>query len=1549
MIGTASAASSLQVTVKNADGATLPSTGGRLDVTLYDSNWNYVANSYVNYYGGESSKYVTFTGLTDGNYIFEVYNTPSVGLRYKEFWGGNSLSVSGSKYFTFYRHTQYSTGATINGQNAYSGAITVTPGTTVPITVIVKNKETGSHYAKVRVIFDRNKATSFDYDATSSAKLISAGGSSTFSFNFQPSLVGTYYFAYVVQGDYGAYVTTDQSNWVNGVTLVTTGSISVSSSPTGATIYLDGVNKGTTPATLTGISPGTHTVKLTKSGYYDYTKTVTVVAGQTTAMSATLYPSTGSISVTSNPTGASIYLDSVYQGTTSKTLSGIAEGTHTIKLTKSGYQDYTTTVTVVAGQTKAVSPTLIPLSSLQVTVYNADGAALPSTGGRIDVTLYDGNRNYITNTYVNYYGGESSKSVTFTNLAAGTYNIDVYNTPSVGLRYKEFWGGNAISVSGTKYFSFYRHSQYATGVSINGQNPSGGPISVGADTNVPITVIVRNKETVAHYAKVRIILDRDKATSFDFDIPSTAKLISAGSTSTFSFNFKTSVGGTYYFAYVVEGDYSGYSPTDQSNWIAGVNVITTGSISVSSSPTGATIYLDGVNKGTTPATLTSISQGTHTVKLTKSGYKDYTTTVTVVAGQTKTVSPTLIPWSSLQVTVKNADGKALPSTGGTLDVTLLDSSRNYLTHQNVVYAGGEASKSVTFTERDAGTYFIDVYNTPSSGLGYREFWGGDTFAVSGTTSFAFERHSQYATGVTINGQNPYAGTVTVTPDTVVPVTVTVRNGETASHFVKVRVILDRDKASPFGTYDFDPTPVEKLISAGQTATFSFDFIPSAGALYYFTYVVEGDYTGYSPTDQSDWIIGALPFTGSIAVSSIPPGASIYLDDEYKGTTPTILTNILQDTYAIRLTKSGYKDYIGTVTVVAGETAIVSETLIPTTGTISVASVPTGADVYLDTVYKGITPMKMAGLLPDDYTVTIAKSGYHEYTETVTLGAGQTITISPTLSEVGTITVKGHIYWTDQDGIPTDARNVKVELLDKDIGFDDSLGTQYTDEFGWYSFTVDNNDGILQGGRDAYIKVYAESPLAYVENNLVPYSWSSDSYEDLQDGSITFIPLEIPASDPHAPVLKLILDAINAEFLWINENIDTPYTAPPQIKVEYPSFSPTGFSPVLVEIDLREGFSRYTVCHEYGHYVMYDIRGNTKIPAGLYPLESHYVGFKSDGGFALNEGWAEFIGCAVDNAPNNVRWNSENIESNQWAEIEDPGLYDGNVTEGCVASVLWDIFDSGNEYYDHIDNQFSKIWKIMTKYNPNDIDQFYDYWELEYGDGEIVDLSEIYWNYWIDKTGKLLVISTPPGADLYIDGMKRGKTGIPIGNIFSGHHIVDVKLDGYITYTGDVDINTNEVTEITVSLLPSTGSVSVTSDPSGASVSLDGVDQGVTPLTISGISEGPHSLTLAKSGYQDYTESVTVVAGQTTSIAVSLTVAGVTPLPGTSNPPRDLDQDGLFEDLNGDGVFSFGDIRMFFENYDVWIPANEPIGCFDYDGNGVIGFGDVRALFLEWGA
>jgi parallel beta-helix repeat protein len=66
-------------------------------------------------------------------------------------------------------------------------------------------------------------------------------------------------------------------------------------------------------------------------------------------------------------------------------------------------------------------------------------------------------------------------------------------------------------------------------------------------------------------------------------------------------------------------------------------------------------------------------------------------------------------------------------------------------------------------------------------------------------------------------------------------------------------------------------------------------------------------------------------------------------------------------------------------------------------------------------------------------------------------------------------------------------------------------------------------------------------------------------------------------------------------------------------------------------------------------------------------------------------------------------------------------------------------------------------------------------------------------------------------------------------------------------------------------------------------------------------------------------------------------------PGYTNPPTDLDQDGLYEDINGNGRLDFDDVVAYYDNMD-WIEENVQIELFDYNENGLIDFDDVVKLY-----
>lgn len=147
-----------------------------------------------------------------------------------------------------------------------------------------------------------------------------------------------------------------------------TGGVSVSSTPPGADIYIDGSYRGETAATIGGLSPGTHSLSLRKAGYYDATSTFSVSPGSVTIRSVTLqkYPPksvVGSIEVISDPPGAQIYLDGNFQGVTHTgtpfDIIGISPGTHIIRLELADYQPFSRSVTVTEGGITPVVAVLI--------------------------------------------------------------------------------------------------------------------------------------------------------------------------------------------------------------------------------------------------------------------------------------------------------------------------------------------------------------------------------------------------------------------------------------------------------------------------------------------------------------------------------------------------------------------------------------------------------------------------------------------------------------------------------------------------------------------------------------------------------------------------------------------------------------------------------------------------------------------------------------------------------------------------------------------------------------------------------------------------------------------------------------------------------------------------------------------------------------------------------------------------------------------------------------------------------------------------------------
>lgn len=159
--------------------------------------------------------------------------------------------------------------------------------------------------------------------------------------------------------------------------------LSVSSTPAGAVIMIDGQDSGKlTPATFTLSKPGTHNVVLRRNGYLEANQSVNVQTGQTSTVSVTLTQlgqtddirgaggkfkkllnrgesaSMGIVSVKTQPKGAQIMVNNRVLDKTAPFDFYLNPGTYVIDVTMSGYKSLHKVVEVQEGEKVQIEETL---------------------------------------------------------------------------------------------------------------------------------------------------------------------------------------------------------------------------------------------------------------------------------------------------------------------------------------------------------------------------------------------------------------------------------------------------------------------------------------------------------------------------------------------------------------------------------------------------------------------------------------------------------------------------------------------------------------------------------------------------------------------------------------------------------------------------------------------------------------------------------------------------------------------------------------------------------------------------------------------------------------------------------------------------------------------------------------------------------------------------------------------------------------------------------------------------------------------------------------
>ncbi|MGC9125310.1 MAG: PEGA domain-containing protein, partial [Caldisericaceae bacterium] len=138
-------------------------------------------------------------------------------------------------------------------------------------------------------------------------------------------------------------------------------SISITSVPDGADVYINSQKSGITPFNLDNVNPGTYNILVAKDGYAPYTESVTIAKGDQIERNLILQKANTFIMVTSTPAGCNVYLNDTLKGTTPYSEANLPPGTYSLRLEADGYLPFSTSIQIEQGKSREYDFTLVKL------------------------------------------------------------------------------------------------------------------------------------------------------------------------------------------------------------------------------------------------------------------------------------------------------------------------------------------------------------------------------------------------------------------------------------------------------------------------------------------------------------------------------------------------------------------------------------------------------------------------------------------------------------------------------------------------------------------------------------------------------------------------------------------------------------------------------------------------------------------------------------------------------------------------------------------------------------------------------------------------------------------------------------------------------------------------------------------------------------------------------------------------------------------------------------------------------------------------------------
>jgi PEGA domain len=143
---------------------------------------------------------------------------------------------------------------------------------------------------------------------------------------------------------------------------------------------------------------------------------------------------------------------------------------------------------------------------------------------------------------------------------------------------------------------------------------------------------------------------------------------------------------------------------------------------------------------------------------------------------------------------------------------------------------------------------------------------------------------------------------------------------------------------------------------------------------------------------------------------------------------------------------------------------------------------------------------------------------------------------------------------------------------------------------------------------------------------------------------------------------------------------------------------------------------------------------------------------------------------------------------------------------------------------------------------------------------------------------LRIVSSTPGAEVFVDGERKGVVNSDISGLTPGQHLVEVRAQNFQPMQLDMQLALGETrvarADLQPGIAPTQGArLRVVTPVPDAEVFLDGASLGRAPIDLADLPPGKHYVVVRKPGYAEWKREVNLVANAPTVLSAELSASG----------------------------------------------------------------------------